>query len=151
MVTYLERLLTLKLFSSLITTRVLIMIAYLDGMLPIKSHDTLIMWPSYITWQTKMIISLLPQYLWQTNLARRWIIMKTTHSRSHIILQLHDFLCHVAYSILYISTLTRPMATKHGKVATFHKGIPPINSHNYLNTCSHEVTRQIKNTISPLS
>ena len=37
------------------------MVTYLDGLLPIKSHDSLIMWSCKITWHTKIIISPLPQ------------------------------------------------------------------------------------------
>ena len=48
-------------------------------------------------------------------------------------------------------TNTRPMTVKHGKVVTHHDRIPPINSHNPLKMCSEEVTRKIKNIISPLS
>ena len=32
------------------------------------------------------------------------------------------------------------MATKHDKVVTHGKGLPPINSHNPLNVYSREVT-----------
>ena len=46
-------------------------IIYLDGLLPIKSHDPLITWSCKITWQAKIIISSLPQYLWPQNLAER--------------------------------------------------------------------------------
>ena len=34
------------------------MLAYLDGLLPIKSHDPLIKWSCEIPWQTKAILSL---------------------------------------------------------------------------------------------
>ena len=37
------------------------------------------------------------------------------------------------------------MATKNGKVVTYHEGFPPIKSHNPLNMWSHELTLQIKN------
>ena len=50
-------------------------ITYLNGLLPITSHDPLITW-SCITWQTKTIISSLPQYLWPLNLAGLWLIMR---------------------------------------------------------------------------
>ena len=41
------------------------MINYLDGLLPIKSLDSLIAWSCEIAWQTKIILSSLPQYLWR--------------------------------------------------------------------------------------
>ena len=37
------------------------------------------------------------------------------------------------YQILYISTCTRPMASKHGKMETLCKGTPLVSSHNPLN------------------
>ena len=49
----------------------------------------------------------------------------------------------------HISTTTKPMSTKLGKVVGY--GLPPINSHNPLNMCSKEVTRQSKTIISPPS
>ena len=45
------------------------MVAYLDKFHPIKSNDPLITWSCKITWQTKIVISPLPQCLWQSNLA----------------------------------------------------------------------------------
>ena len=42
-----------------------------DGLLPINSHDSLITWFCKITWQTNIIISSLPQWLWPPNLARQ--------------------------------------------------------------------------------
>ena len=44
------------------------------------------------------------------------------------------------YLILHISTCTRPIAPKHGKVVTHRAGLPIINSHNPLNKYSREVT-----------
>ena len=51
-----------------IATKLGRMITYLDGFLPEKSHNPLIMWSCNITWQTKIIIFLLPQFLWPPNL-----------------------------------------------------------------------------------
>ena len=45
------------------------MVTYLDGLLPIKSYDPFITCSCNITWQTKMIISSLTQFLWPSNLA----------------------------------------------------------------------------------
>ena len=47
-------------------------------------------------------------------------IHKVTWSFNHIVLW-----CHVINWIFYISTCTRPMATKHGKVLTYREGLPP--------------------------
>ena len=53
--------------------------------------------------------------------------------------------------IFHISTCTRPIATKHGKVVIYQEGHPPINLHNTLNMRSRDVKWQIKNIVSPLS
>ena len=37
------------------------------------------------------------------------------------------------------------MSTKHGKVVTYREGLPPLKSHNPLNTWSREVTWEIRN------
>ena len=52
---------------------------------------------------------------------------------------------HVKYQILYISTFTRPMVTKHGEV------IPLKTEYNPLSMCLGEVTWQVQNIISPIS
>ena len=44
------------------------LITYLDGFLPIKLHDTLIIWYCKIACQTKSIISPIPQSLWSPHL-----------------------------------------------------------------------------------
>ena len=51
-------------------TKLCRMVMYLDELLLIKSHDPFITWSCKITWQTKIIISPLPQCLWPPNLAR---------------------------------------------------------------------------------
>ena len=45
------------------------MITYHDGLLPIKSHDPLIMWSCEITRQIKIIVSPLSECLWLSKLA----------------------------------------------------------------------------------
>ena len=42
-----------------------------------------------------------------------------------------------------------PMATKLSMVITYHKGLPPIKSHDPLIMWSCEITWQTKNIISP--
>ena len=46
-----------------------------DGPLPIKSHDPLVMWSCKIMWQTKIIISPLTQSLWPPNVAVWWLTL----------------------------------------------------------------------------
>ena len=45
------------------TTRVGRVVTYLEWLLPVMSHDHMITWSNKITWQTKIIIYLLPQCL----------------------------------------------------------------------------------------
>ena len=52
------------------------MLTYLDEFLPIKSHHPLITWSCKITWQTKTILSPLPQCLWPWNIVGWWLILK---------------------------------------------------------------------------
>ena len=49
------------------------MVMYLDRLLIITSSKALIMWYCKFTWQTKTIISLLEECLWQPNLAKWWL------------------------------------------------------------------------------
>ena len=44
------------------------MVTYLEGLKSIKQHNALITWSCKITWQSKIIISLLPMCLWPPNL-----------------------------------------------------------------------------------
>ena len=53
--------------------------AYLDGLLPIKLHEPLIMWSCKITWQPKIIVSALPQCLWPPNMASWWLATRDFH------------------------------------------------------------------------
>ena len=58
-------------------------VTYLDGLLPIKLHDSSIIWSREITWQPKIIISLLPQCLCPPNLASWWHAMKGFHRQCY--------------------------------------------------------------------
>ena len=49
-------------------TKLARMVIYLDRLLIIKSYKALILWSCKVTWQTKSIISLLQECLWQPNL-----------------------------------------------------------------------------------
>ena len=77
------------------TTRVSIaaklgrMITYFDGLLPIKSFDPLITWPYEMTWQTKSIISPIPQCLWPPNLVGCWLILMECKLSNHLGLSSH--------------------------------------------------------------
>ena len=49
-----------------------------------------------------------------------------------------------------ISSSTKPVTTKLGSMVTYNQGDSPIMSNDSLTTWSREVTRQIKNKVSPL-
>ena len=86
------------------------MVTYLEGFLPIKSHDPLITWPCKITWQAKTSTSLLSQCWWTLNLAIWLLVLKSSHRSSYSNLQSRSlarsreklkplYLCyHTAYS-----------------------------------------------------
>ena len=67
------------------TTKLGKMITYLQGLLPIKSHEALIVWSCKITWQTKTTISPLPQNLMPTNFAGWW-----HNNEERPLIKLHD-------------------------------------------------------------
>ena len=74
-----------------VATKFDMIVTYYDGFLPIKSHYTLIKWSCEIMWQTKTIISLLSQWLWQRNLPD-WLLWVTSSHEvawllGHVILQ----------------------------------------------------------------
>ena len=58
-----------------------------------------------------------------------------SQSFDHVVLQ-----GHVNYFSCCITTITRTMGTKLGKVVTYCKKLQPVKSHNSLNTWSREVT-----------
>ena len=51
-----------------------------------KSHNPKVTWFCEITWQTKTIISPLPQCLRPPNLAKLWVTMSGSYPYSHIII-----------------------------------------------------------------
>ena len=59
------------------------MVTYLDGLLPIQSHDPLIMWSCEIMWQAKTSISPLAHCLWPRNLLGWLLILKGSQRESH--------------------------------------------------------------------
>ena len=74
----------------------------------------------------------------------------TYHEEPHF-KRLHDnsvtWFCEVMWEIRYF---TSPIVLDI-KMVTLCEGHQPINSHNPLSMCSRAVTRQFKNTMSPLS
>ena len=67
------------------------LVIYFEELLSIYWHDLLFTWSCEIPWQTKNIISPLPQYLLSANLARCWQTMRSSHSKSYMILQSRGF------------------------------------------------------------
>lgn len=61
---------------------------------------------------------------------------KVTWSFDHAVLQ-----GHVEYISFCITTTTTPMATKGGKLVTYHKKLQSIKSHNPLNMWSCKAPR----------
>ena len=59
-------------------------VTYLGGLPPIKLLDPSVTWSCKITWQTKIIISALPQCLWSPNLASWWLTLRGFQADSHM-------------------------------------------------------------------
>ena len=72
-----------------IATKLWWMVTWFNGLLPKNSHECFITWSSDITWQTKSIISPLPQCLWKPNWLRWWLIWRVYKPESQIVLWSH--------------------------------------------------------------
>ena len=60
-------------------------VIYLNRLVFMKLHDPLITWSCEIMWQTKIIIPILPEYLWTQNLVGYWITLGVLYPWSHCI------------------------------------------------------------------
>ena len=112
-------------------------VIYLDGLLPIKSHDPLMTWS--FTWQTKMRMS--------TRFSRTVTyadVLLPRKSRDPLIT---GILWDQVASKNMADTV--PMITKLGILLTYHKGLFPIKLHHLLVTWSCKVAWQSK-IISPI-
>ena len=110
------------------------MMNYLEWLLLTKWYDHIITRSCKMTWKTKKVTYPLTQYLWLSILTGgdvQWGVSfhKNARSFNHVVLQ-----GHVNYFSCCITTTTRPMATKLGKVVTYYKKLNPIKSHSPLNT-----------------
>ena len=85
-------------------------VTHLDGLLLMKSHESLITWSYEITWQTKTIICPLPQYLWQPNLPGWRLALSGSYHKVTWPLARWSYLDHMTIWKLCISTFTRLMA-----------------------------------------
>ena len=97
-----------------------------------------------VTWKIRSVISLLPQGLWQPNLARWWLTMTSLQAWSQTTLWTCDNKKH------YLSTNTMPMATKLGRVVTYNEESPSIKSQDPMITYSCMVMRKNEYVISLL-
>ena len=53
-------------------------------------------------------------------------------------------------NLVEVSTSTIPLATKYGKVVTYHESFSPMKLHNPLNMWAHDFMWQIKNMLMAL-
>ena len=60
------------------------MMSYLEGLIPIESHDPSITWFCIIPKQTKTVIYLLPQCLWPPNFVGWWLILRSFFPYDHM-------------------------------------------------------------------
>ena len=94
-------------------------------------------WSREVTWKIRSITSLLPQCLWPPNWQgdyKQWgaYFHKVIKPFDHVILQ-----GHVTNQTRYISTTTRPMIIKFGKVVSYYGWLPCITSSNPRKKSGH--------------
>ena len=125
------------------------MVAYLDGLLSIKSHN---LWSHGFVRSRDKLKSFYLQYYsvyghqtWQAGNLPRW---DTAHNVTwlfhHVVLWDH------VTTWKHISTITVPMATNLGKLVTYPEGLLPIILLHPLFTWSCEITLQTKSIIFTL-
>ena len=127
-------------------------VAYFDGLLSKKSHDSFIWWSWEVMWQTKTVMSLhyhsayghqIRQY---GNLPWWTPANKVTWPFDYMVLW-----DHVTKYKHYISSTAPPMATKLGRMMTYLDWLLPIKSHDHMITWSCKITWQTKVIIYPLT
>ena len=118
------------------------MMTYLDGLLPIKSHVPLITRSSEITWQNKTTM----YQLSEQRLMGSWCAPAHKFIWPFDYVDLRD---HVATWNYYMSTITVSLATKLGKLVTYHEEFASM-LHYPLVPRSCEITWQTKTIISSL-
>ena len=117
-----------------IATKLCRMVTYRDGPLPLKSIDHLITWSCKVTWQTKIIISLLQQRFWPPNLAG-WKLTLMASCLKSLIKPLITLSCEITW---------QTMATRRDKMAVYLDKLLPIKSHDPLITWFYKIMWQTK-------
>ena len=108
------------------TTTVLIatkhgrMVYYFEQLPHTKLLYLLVTWSCKTTWEIKAIISPLPQF---PNLAGCWLTSRSSYPFNHVKFKQVFLLYHLKNWKKYISTLTKPLASKHGRLLTSRRRI----------------------------
>ena len=133
-----------------IATKLGMLVIYHKRLLPIKSHDPLIIWWCKITWQTKTCLhyhGACGHQTWRDGNLSWWYL-------THIITWHFDHLVledHVTNENHCITITTVPMATKLGRMVTYLERFQHIKLHNPLTMWPCKITWQTKNIISLLT
>ena len=95
------------------------MLPYLEGHLTIKSHNALITWFCKVTWQTKIIISLLSEFLWPHQSWYNGGLLCQTNKHK-VILRFDCMVMqgHVTNKNCYIFPTREPYGYKPGRMTT---------------------------------
>ena len=112
-------------------------VAYFDGLLPKKSHDSFISWSWEVMWQTKTVMSLHYHSAYGHQIRQYYMVLWD----------------HVTNYKHYISS-TAPissMATKLDRMMTYLEWLLPVKSHDHMITWSCKITWQAKVIIYPLT
>ena len=117
------------------------MVTYLGRIIPIKLSSRLITLHCKIIWQTKIVLSLLPQCPHIPTLRSCWLKIKGSYLSSHIILWLRGSArSHDKLKVLY----SLPQCLWPLNLGGWWLTMIPIKLHDHLITCSYNITWQTK-------
>lgn len=108
------------------------MVTYIEGLLPVKSHDTLITRSCKITLQTKTPP---PHCLWPPNLAVWWLTFRGSSPSSLLALQ--------SLGLARLSEKLKTLYLHYHNVYNYEE-LPPITSNNPVIKWPFEITWQTK-------
>ena len=112
-----------------IATKLGRVVTYVKGILPKKSHCSWVTYFCEITWQFKTYLHYHNAYSHQTWQGGSQLGGTPTHNVTWFFNYV-AFWDHLPNSICNISTCTRALDSKYGKIGTYCKGLPPIKLHD---------------------
>ena len=121
-----------------------VLVSYNQGLLSNKWHDCFFTRSIEVTWQMKSDISPHPQHLQQPNLTRCWIISRTLHWQSLVVLWSRAHMgSGEKFSTLYYFSV-KPLVKKHDRVEVFYEW--PFD---HIVTWGHVSNQYVLSPLSP--